>query len=616
VRQAAPNPIPERRRDRLTDLRAAYERLLPAVKQPAQYIGGEVNSVVKAPDGDVDALSVCLAFPDTYAVGMSHTGLQILYGTLNRRPDAAAERAFAPWLDLEARLREAALPLASLETFTPLSQFDILGFSLQYELGYTNVLNMLDLAGIPVRAAERTLDHPLVIAGGPCALHPEPLAEFIDLFVLGEAEESIHSLLDLYRSVAGPGRGRGARRLPFADRGALLQALARGAAEAGLDMFYFPAFYGPSSGGGEGLAPALPGLPTVLQAAYVEDLETAFYPTRPVVPFAEIVHDRITIEIMRGCPHRCRFCEAGYTRGRTRRRSVERIVRIAEESYRHTGHSEIGLVSLSSGDYPDLVPLMLALNERFEPRGVNLSLPSLRVTDRLVALPRLLNPVRRSALTLAPEAGTERLRRVIGKSISDDDLLRGVEAAYANGWRHVKLYFMMGLPTETEADLRGIADLARRVAALGKRHGRGGRVNLALSAFVPKPHTPFQWEPMADLETLRERRALLGGALRSRSIVLKCNRIERSFVEAVLARGDRALGRVLERAWRAGCRFDGWDEVFTLERWLEAFEAEGVDPEAYVHRRRSPDEALPWQHLRCGVGPEALAEERDRALAE
>jgi radical SAM family uncharacterized protein len=588
------------------DLRTAYERILPQVTNPAQYVGGEWNSVVKKRD-DV-AVRVCLAFPDTYAIGMSHLGMQILYGAINLRPDAAAERVFTPWTDMEARLRQAGLPLVSLESFTPLSEFDIIGFSLQYEMSYTNILTMLDLGGIPLLATDRPLNAPLVIAGGPCALHPEPLADFIDIFFLGDAEEAIHDFLDAYRAVRAEG---------CADRRELLRRLVARCAEAGHVNLYAPSLYEVAyqeDGRLCSLTPVVEGVPAEIIAATVGDMDSAFCPTKPVVPFVEIVHDRITLEIMRGCPHQCRFCEASHTRRPLRMRSVDRLVQLAEETYRNTGHSEISLVSLSSGDYPHLPELVTKLNAIFEPKGVSVSLPSLRVDEKVVNLPPLLNVVRKSALTLAPEAGTERLRKVIGKRITDEALFKAVKASCQAGWRHVKLYFMFGLPTETDEDIIDIARLAEKVSEIGRRHVKGYQVNISAAPFVPKPHTPLQWEPMDSLETLKRKRALLGQSIRSRSVTFKSHRIERSFLEAVMARGDRRLGRVIRLAWEGGCRFDGWDEKYKLEPWLSAFQAAGLDPAVYAHRSFAPGEVLPWQHISCGPTLADLARDRERGL--
>jgi radical SAM family uncharacterized protein len=600
----------------LKDFRAEYGRILPGVTNPAQYVGGEWNSIVKPRNGGGVDVTFCLAFPDTYAVGMSHAGLQILYGAINRRPDVACERAFTPWVDMEKKLREAALPLVSLETFTPLSEFDIVGFSLQYEMNYTNVLTMLDLGGIPLLASERKPGDPLVIAGGPCALHPEPMADFVDIFFLGDAEDAIHVFLDAFRAARAESKG--------STRKEFLAGLVTRTMKDGACNLYAPALYEPQyadDGRLVSLSPTVAGMPAVLEAAVVSDLDSAFYPTKPIVPYVETVHDRITLEIMRGCPHRCRFCEASHTRRPPRLRSVENIVALAEESYKNTGHSEISLVSLSSGDHPHLADLVLRLNGIFDERAVNISLPSLRIDEKLPSLPPLLNTVRKSALTLAPEAATERLRKVIGKRITNEDLFKAIETACEAGWRHVKLYFMIGLPTETDEDVAGIAQLAEQIVILGRRARHGGQVgkglnvNVSVAPFVPKPHTPFQWQAMDSIEELKRKRALLAGRIRSRSITFKSHRIERSFMEAVMARGNRRLGKVIRRAWETGCRFDGWDERFLLEDWLRAFADVGLDPGFYAHRPFRPDELLPWQHILAGPTMADLAQDRDTGLS-
>ena len=578
-------------------------RVLPHVRRPAAYMGGEWNEVRKDHAG-VD-LKVCLAFPDTYAIGMSHAGFQILYGTVNRRPDALAERVFAPWADMEEQLRAKGLPLYSLESFTPLHEFDILGFSLQYEMSYTNVLNMLDLGGIPLRVAERGAGDTLVIAGGGCALNGEPMADYIDLFLPGDGEETIHDLLDACRT---------ARAENPSTRDELLAAIVRRCANA-----YAPSLYDASwndDGTLREIAPRSVDLPRRIEAAVVEDLDGAYYPDAPIVPYVEVVHDRITLEIMRGCPHRCRYCSAGWTRGKARMRSVERLVDLAVKSYERTGFSEISLTSLSSSDYPDLGELVTRLNECFAPKMVSLSLPSLRVDEKVAGLPSLLSVVRRAGLTLAPEAGTSRLRRALGKHISDEDLYRGVEEAFRSGWSHVKLYFMIGLPTERDEDIEALERMVLRVAALGKAAPRRrGRVNVTLAPFVPKAHTPFQWEAMASRERLQRLYGRLRESLRQRAIRLKTHNVERTLLEAAFSRGDRRLGAVVRSAWESGCRLDAWDECFDRVRWEDAFRDCGVDPAFYAHRRRGREEVFPWDHISCGATRDVLWRSREKGLA-
>jgi len=577
---------------------------LPHVRTPGQYVGGEWNSVRKDPAAV--ALRFCLAFPDTYSIGMSSAGMQVLYGILNRREDVYAERAFAPWLDMQERLRAGA-PLCSLETCTPLREFDVVGFSLQYEMGFTNMLDMLELGGIPLLASERTAQDPIIVAGGSCAGNPEPVADFVDLFVIGDGEERIHDLADACIALK---RHRPQKRLD------LLAELA-----ARVPGSYAPALYDLEwrpDGRLESLRPrrdVRPEPPAKVSAAMIEDLDGAFAPDRPLLPFVEVVHDRITIEIMRGCSRGCRFCHAGMTRRPVRWRSVETIVKLCEAQYAATGHSEISLASLSSSDYPELPRLIRELAARFAGRKVSLSLPSLRVDDQLEKLPELIGGVRKSTLTMAPEAATHRLRGVINKDLAEEDLMRGAEAAFAQGWSHVKLYFMVGLPTETDEDVAAICDLATRVSQLRRRTGKGpAPVNLSVAPFVPKPHTPFQWEPMAPIARIEQMRALLRSRLRSRAVRLAFHRPDRSFLEGVFARGDRRLGKVLLEAHRLGCRFDAWDETFDNVKWKQAFAAAGVGAEDYAYRARGKEEWLPWSHVDAGVSTEFLWRERERAL--
>ena len=579
--------------------------ILPAVQMPGQYVGAEWNMVRKDPAKV--ALRFCFAFPDTYAIGMSHSGLHILYGILNQRDDVYVERAFAPWTDMEERLRAERIPLCSLETFTPLREFDAIGFSLQYEMGFTNVLDMLELGGVPLLASDRGPEDPLIVAGGPCAFNPEPLADFIDLFVIGDGEDRINDLADAC--------------IELKRSGPVSRIEAICALVNSVPNVYAPALYQVEwlpDGRLKSIAPrsdqdmAVPGQ---VEPAVVEDLDRAYVPDRPIVPFVEVVHDRISIEIMRGCTRGCRFCHAGMTRRPVRCRSVENVVSLAEKQYASTGHSEIALTSLSSSDHPRLRQLVTQLAARFNNRKVSLSLPSLRVDDQLRELPHLIGQVRKPTLTLAPEAATDRLRNVINKDITEEDLYRGAEAAFRMGWRHIKLYFMVGLPTETDDDVIAIAEIAERVSQLRRRAGKArARVNLSIAPFVPKPHTPFQWEPMASTQRIEEIRSLLRRSIRSRSVVLKFHRPQRSFLEGVFARGDRKLGRLLLEAHRLGCRFDAWDETFHISRWTEAFSRTGISAERYANRPRTRDEVLPWSCVSAGVSEEFLWRERERAM--
>jgi radical SAM family uncharacterized protein len=572
-------------------------------QMPGQYTGSEWNMVRKDP-GSV-AARICLAFPDTYSLGMSFNGYQILYGLLNERDDIYAERAFAPWTDMHAAMRDEGLPLCSLETFTPISEFDVVGFSLQYEMTFTNVLDMLELGGIPLLAADRDKDAPLIIAGGPCALNPEPMADFIDIFILGEAEERLPEFMDHV--------------IELKDKGLTREELITELA-ARVPNTYAPSLYDVvwnDDGTLKSLAPkasVADRIPAQITQAVVADLETAYLPTRPIVPFNEIVHDRINIEIMRGCWRGCRYCHAGMTRRPVRYRSVETILKNAEAQYAATGYSQIALTSLSTSDYPDIHRLVRELVEQFKDRRVSISLPSLRVNDQLGDLPAMLSGMKKSTLTIAPEAATERLRRVINKDILDEDLFNGVRAAYEQGWNGVKLYFMAGLPTETDEDLIGIAKLAEKVSHLRREVTKGaGKVNMSVAGFVPKPHTPFQRAAMATKERLEQIHPLLRQQIRTRAVSLNVHRADRSFLEGVFARGDRRLGKLILKAHELGCRFDAWDETFNFTKWEAAFEATGIDGTFYANRARADDELLPWSHISAGVSHDFLAREAARS---
>jgi len=575
--------------------RERYDDILSSVRQPGQYVGGEWNAVVKD-RGDVD-FSVLLAFPDTYAIGMSHSGLTILYNVLNRMPRVAAERTFMPQVDMQEQLRSHDVPLLSLETRTPMAEFDLIGFSLQYEMGCTNVLAMLALGGVPVRSEARGDSAPLVVAGGVGAMSPEPLAPFVDLFVIGDGEEVVKTLVEAARDT------RGMRR---EER---LIAMAKASPH-----FYLPALYAEqrdAEGRLTGLLPRVDGIPTVIHRAVVENFEDAAWPMTPIVPFCEVIHDRITLEIMRGCTQGCRFCQAGMTRRPVRHRSIDKLRHIAEETYRATGHNEISLASLSTSDYPDVRKLIEAIAGDFGSRHVNIALPSLRVDDQLSDLPEAIKGVRRAGLTIAPEAAREEMRARINKNISTDDLLRGVAQAYKSGWRAIKLYFMIGLPGETDEDVDAIVDLAYKVSA--QKGGRGGEVNVAVSSFVPKPHTPFQWEPMAEPDALRAKRRRMLERLKGRKVRLKFHKVERSQIEGVIARGDRKVADAVERAVALGARLDAWDEHFDYNQWLQAFDETGVSPADYAHRTWPEDAWLPWDHIDAGVSREFLLGEKHKS---
>ncbi len=552
------------------------EDILSLVQRPGRYIGGEKN-LVRKERCDVD-VKVALAFPDTYEVGMSHLGIKILYGILNDRNRVAAERVFSPWLDMEAILRQRSTPLSSLETQTPLRDFDIVGFSLQSELNYTNVLNVLDLGGIPLRSDERTCGDPLVIAGGPCCFNPEPMADFIDLFVVGEAEEAILEVVSLFKSKVKSLK-------PNVDRAEVLSEMAK------IEGVYVPSLY-------------VKGISNRIKKRVVSDLDKSYYPTKPPVPYIPVVHDRMNLEIMRGCKGVCRFCQAGVISHPRRERSLSRLVELAKETFANTGYEEMSLLSLSSGDHSEIEELLVRLNDEFCQKGVAIALPSLRIERGLWPLPSVIAKVRKTGLTFAPEVGSDRLRSVINKPMDTEALLRCVAEASKAGWRKVKLYFMIGLPTETHHDLDGICEIVNKVSSLraGPTGGRLKEVGVSIAPFVPKPHTSFQREPMMDLGVLRERgRYLVGKLLRTRGVNVDLHHPETSYLEAALARGDRRLGQVIFKAWQGGAKFDGWTDQFRFDPWKNAFEKVGLDPGFYVVRKRPFDEILPWDHIDPGV---------------
>lgn len=567
--------------------------ILNLVERPGRYIGNEIN-MIKKDHKKVD-IRVVVAFPDTYEVGMSHLGMKIIYGILNNLTYVACERAFAPWIDMEEVMRRQSIPLSSIETQTALRDFDIVGFSLQSELNYTNVLNMLDLGGIPLMAEDRSEKDPLVIAGGPCCFNPEPMADFIDLFVIGEAEDVILEIVNLLRLKVKSSKLK-------VKRPELLREMAR------IEGVYVPSLYEvtyKADGTIEYLEPKLPGIARKIRKRVIFDLDRAFYPTRPPIPFIQTVHDRMNLEIMRGCGRGCRFCQSRAIYHPKRERSLSRLLELAKETFYNTGYEDISLLSLSSGDYSRIEELLVRLNEAFDGKGVAISLPSLRVERSLWELPSIIAKVRRTGLTFAPEAGTDRLRGVINKRLDMEGLVECILRAYRAAWRKVKLYFMIGLPTETQEDLEGICRLVHRIANIdGKQHRSQGpwKETVSISPFIPKPHTSFQWEPMMDLVKLKER----GRYLRERLIKMdnvKCDLHppNLSYLEAALSRGDRRLSYVIFRAWEKGAKFDGWTESFRFDRWMEAFCEVDLDPEFYVTRRRSFDENLPWDHIDVGI---------------
>jgi radical SAM family uncharacterized protein len=588
-----------------TPLKEAILRLLPRVQMPAQYTGGELNSVVK--DHRRVRGKLCLTFADAYALGMSHHGLQVLYSLMNNDPQWACERAFTPWVDFEAELRRAGLPLYSLETFTPLCDFDLVGFSLQYEVCYTNILTMLDLGGIPLRSAERTLNHPLVIAGGPGAQNPEILAPFIDLFVIGDGEESLPWVMDRWMTLKEKGG---------MSREDMIAAIAGGTTWAYAPMFYEPEYH--ADGTIAAMHRTRSDVPKeVLACTINQDFDAIPLPTRPIVPFVGTTHDRIAIEIMRGCPWQCRFCQSTVIKRPLRVRSVETIVQAALESYRNSGHDEISLLSLSTSDYPYFEELVTRMHEVFTPLGVNISLPSLRINHQLRSLPKLIQGVRRSGLTLAPEVARDDMREQIRKKIKNEDLYEGCREAFRNGWQRVKLYFMCGLPGERQVDLDGIVDMAETIAQIGKEvRGRFAEVTASVSNFVPKPHTPYQWNGMQTREYLRWAGQYLKKRCRIRAVSVKQHDIECSLLEGILTRGDRRVAPALEEAWRRGCRLDGWRECFKPEVWWQTFADLGIDTAWYSQRQRPMTEVLPWDHVNVKKGREYLEKEQSRSVLQ
>lgn len=572
----------------------------PLVSKPSRYLGSEINTVKKSPD--MVRLRMALAFPDLYDIGTSHFGLQILYHILNKDPDIAAERVFTPGLDMAACLRRANLPLFSLETETPLADFDIIGFSLLYELNYTNVLAMLDLAGIPFRASQRDSSYPLLIAGGPCTCNPEPMAAFFDAMVVGDGESVILEMAQAWIKWA---------EAPQGGRDALLQAWAQ------IQGVYIPSFFEPywDAGGFQRLAPKSPGYASVSRAI-VPDLDGVLFPDHPIVPFGKPIHDRLRIELARGCTRGCRFCQAGMIYRPVRERSLSNLRDLAETALKRTGYEDISLLSLSTGDYSCLTPLMKALILKHPSDPVAISLPSFRAGTLSPEMMELVKKVRKTGFTIAPEAGSERLRRVINKNISEPEILETVTQAFSLGWRTIKLYFMIGLPTETEADIEAIVDLIHKIRRRKGIAGRKARINVSVATFIPKPHTPFQWQAQLPVERAKKTIDALHHRLKLPGVHFKWQNPELSRLEGLWARGDRRLADLLEAAYQRGCQFDGWSDTFDYAAWLAACQDTGVDVDFFISRSRAFDEPLPWDMIDCRINKAFLQEEAEKALSE
>jgi radical SAM family uncharacterized protein/radical SAM-linked protein len=558
------------------------KELFSLVSKPVRYIGQEINSIRKDPS-EVQ-LRFCLAFPDVYEVGMSHLGIQILYHILNQKKGVSCERVFAPWIDMEKLLREKGIPLSSLESSTPLHQFDILGFSLQYELCFTNLLNMLDLSNIPFFFKDRDDRFPLIIAGGPIAFNPEPVADFFDAIVIGDGEEVALEICDLAIQ----------RKESHLKKEALLKFLSQ------MDGIYVPSLHTDGQ---------------KIRKRHVSDLNQIYFPTCPIVPYMKVIHDRLNVEIARGCKRGCRFCEAGFIYRPYRERSPGVIQEILNDSLKRTGYEEVSLLSLSAGDYSSIDSLLTTLMDRFVSKRVAVSFPSLRIESVVGHIAEEVKRVRKTGFTIAPEAGTDRMRKVINKEMDEEILFRGLRDLFSMGWKNLKLYFMMGLPTEKEEDLRGIIDLSRRIASLGGRQKVYPNINVSVSTFVPKPHTPFQWESQILLEEMKDKLRFLKNELKQNYLRFKWQDPHLSFLEGIFSMGDRNLSKVLVKAHQLGCRFDGWSDQFNYSLWREAFEKVGVEIDFYT-RKKDFKEILPWSFIETGIGKTFLWEEYQRGLSE
>lgn len=587
-------------------MKKSLDDILYLVEKPARYIGGEINSVVKT---DLDhKIRIGFGFPDVYEVAMSHIGMHILYGLQNTLEDVYCERVFAPWTDMEKHMRDNDIELFTLETKSPIKTLDLLSFTLQYELSYTNVLNMLDLGGIPLRSKDRIEEDPIIFAGGPCAYNPEPVAAIFDLFVMGEGEEVNLELLDLYRR----------HKQGNYSRAAFLEAA------ASIEGIYVPAYYDATYNEDGTLAAFTPlksSIPSRVKKRIIDDMDQAYYPEEVLVPFIDIVHDRAVLEIFRGCTAGCRFCQAGMIYRPIREKSVEKLLDSAKKMLASSGYDEVALSSLSTLDYSEIEKLIYTMIESHEDDKVGISLPSLRLDTFSVEVLQEIQKVRKTGLTFAPEAGTQRLRDVINKGVTEDNIFTTLESVFTEGWNRVKLYFMMGLPTETYEDLDGINEIGNRTTHLYKtiksdKKKGGVTVTISVACFVPKPFTPFQWQKQDTLEGFIEKQKYLRGIITNKKVKFNYHEAQSSFLEAVFARGDRRLSDVLIKAFELGCKFDGWQEYFDYDKWMEAFKIIGVDPEFYTSRERTVDELFPWDFIDVGVTKKFLWREWENALAE